>query len=66
MMFNIDPDWTVKLALYKICGVMILILAVYALIWVKVKVKRPLFKPYPVKEVMAMENELYAQYHMSK
>lgn len=63
MMYNIDPNWSVKLKLYGVCGVMILILAIYAILWVKVKVKRPMFKPYPVKEVMAMENELYAKYH---
>lgn len=63
MIFNIDPSWAVKIELYKVCGVMLFILAVYAFIWVHFKVKRPLFKPYPVKEVMAMENELYAEYH---
>lgn len=63
MIYNIDPDWSVKLQLYKVCGVMIIVLTVYAFFWVKFKVKRPFFKPYPVKEVMAMENELYAQYH---
>ena len=66
MMYNIDPDWSVKLQLYKVFGIMVLILAVYAFVWVKIKVKRPLFKPYPVKEVMAMENELYAEYHSKK
>lgn len=63
MMYNIDSDWTIKLQLYKVCGIMIILLSVYAFAWVKIKVKRPMFKPYPVKEVMAMENELYAQFH---
>ena len=66
MIYNIDPDWAVKGQLYLVCGIIILALTVFAFIWLKVKVKRPLFKPYPVKEVMAMENELYAKYHKNK
>lgn len=66
MIYNIDPSWEVKLELYSICGIVILALALYAFIWIKVKVKKPLFKAYPLKEVMAMENELYAEYHKDK
>ena len=32
MMYNIDPDWSVKLQLYKVFGIMVLILAVYAFV----------------------------------
>lgn len=63
MIYNIDPSWDVKLMLYKIDGVVITLLAVYSFFWVRFKVKRPLFKPYAIKEVMAMENELYYQFH---
>ncbi|MDD3413515.1 MAG: APC family permease [Lachnospiraceae bacterium] len=65
MIYNIDPNWAIKLELYKVCGIMILLLTIYAFFWVKFKVKRPLFKPYPVKEVMAMENERYQKFHKS-
>lgn len=63
MILNMDPSWEVKKQLFTIDGVVLVILAIYSLIWVKLKVKRPLFKAYPIKEVMAMENELYAKYH---
>ena len=66
MIYNIDPDLSVKLSLYKVCGVIILALTLYAFFWLKFQVKRPFFKPYPVKEVMAMENELYEKYHRPK
>ena len=66
MIYNIDPSWSVKLSLYKVVGIVLAFLAVYSLCWVKFRVKRPLFKPYPIKEVMAMENELYAKYHGRK
>ncbi|MCR5623711.1 MAG: APC family permease [Lachnospiraceae bacterium] len=63
MIYNIDPSWEVKLSLYKVVLVTLLVLGTYSFIWVKTKVKRPLFKPYAIKEVMAMENELYQEYH---
>lgn len=63
MIYSIDPDWSVKLSLYKVVGIMIIALSIYAFFWVKFKVKKSLFKPYAIKEVMAMENELYMEYH---
>ena len=66
MIYSIDPSWEVKLSLYKVVLVTLLVLGVYSFIWVKTKVKRPLFKPYAIKEVMAMENELYLRFHSSK
>ena len=57
MIYSIDPDMSVKLSLYKVVGVVMLILGIYSLMWVKLRVKKPLFKPYPIKEVMAMESE---------
>ena len=63
MIYNIDPSWEVKLSLYKVVGITLIALAVYSFGWVKLRVKKPLFKPYAIKEVMAMENELYAVYH---
>ena len=66
MIYNIDPDWAVKGQLYLVCGIIVLALAVFAFFWLKFRVKRPFFKPFPVKEVMAMENELYEKYHKNK
>ena len=63
MIYSIDPDMSVKLSLYKVVGVVMLILGIYSLMWVKLRVKKPLFKPYPIKEVMAMESEKYMYYH---
>ena len=66
MIYNIDPSLDVKLSLFRIVGITVAILGAYSFFWVKIKVKRPLFAPYPIKEVMAMENELYAVYHKKK
>ena len=66
MIYSIDPSWEVKLSLYKVVLITLLVLGIYAFIWVKTMVKRPLFKPYAIKEVMAMENDLYTKYHSPK
>lgn len=63
MIWNIDPTMEVKLKIYTIFVIVFAVLSVYAVIWTKLKIKRPLFKPYAVKEVMAMENDLYLEAH---
>ncbi|MGN0643287.1 MAG: APC family permease [Huintestinicola sp.] len=63
MIWNIDPDLGVKMKIFTIFGIVFAVLSVYAVVWTKLKIKRPLFKPYPVKEVMAMENDLYLEAH---
>lgn len=59
MIWNIDGDPVNRLRIYLIDGTILLILAVYAFLWGKFVMKRPLFRPVPMSEVMAMENELY-------
>lgn len=66
MICNIDPNPDVKKQIYTIFVIVFAMLSVYALIWTKLKIKKPLFKPYPVKEVMAMENDLYRETHRNE
>lgn len=63
MIWNIDPSMEVKTKIYAIFLITFAILSVYAVIWTKLVIKRPLFKPYPIKEVMAMESDLYQINH---
>ena len=63
MIYNIAADMATRLAIYKVCFIIFLALAIYAMIWVKGILKKKLFKPIPVQQVMAMENELYRTYH---
>ncbi len=63
MILNIDGDPTVRRQIFMIDGVIFVLLAVYSLIWCRTKLKRPLFKPLPIHEVMAMENPLYLEAH---
>ena len=63
MIYSIDPSVEVKLLIYKVVGITIVALSIYSFFWVKIKVKRPLFQPYAIKEVMAMESDLYSKFH---
>lgn len=63
MIYNIDPSWEVKKKIYTIFIIVVAVLSLYAVIWIKKAMHRPLFKSYQIKEVMAMENEQYHVYH---
>lgn len=63
MIYGIDNDWSMKLKVYLACAITFVILAVYSYVWVKKVMRKPLFKSVPIREVMAMENELYYVYH---
>jgi amino acid transporter len=62
MVWHIAEDNITRFRIYGLCLVMFIVLALYAVPWLKKK-KRGLFKPIPVEKVMAMENDLYLQYH---
>ncbi len=63
MIFHIDGDPAVRAQIFRLDGILFVVLAVYAALWCKYRLKRPLFQPYEIKEVMAMENELYIPAH---
>ena len=63
MIYNIDSDWNVKKKIYTIFVIVLAILSAYAVIWIKCVMKRPMCKAYPIKEVMAMETDLYQIHH---
>lgn len=62
MIWNIADNNETRFKVYKLCLVMFLILAIYAVPWLKSK-KQAFFKPVPVEKVMAMENDMYQEYH---
>ncbi len=59
MIYNIAFDPAVRMEIYKITTIIFSVLALYAVLWIKLVMKVKLFKPFAVKDVMAMENELY-------
>ncbi len=63
MIWNIDGDPAVRAKIFLIDGVIFLVLAVYAAFWCKYKLKKPMFEPIDLHEVMAMEHPLYLRGH---
>lgn len=65
MIWNIDSNPDTRNLIFMIDGVIFLILAIYSVVWCKFRLKRPMFSPIPVHEVMAMENDAYLVAHQS-
>lgn len=63
MIWNIDGNPSVRTKIFMIDGVIFIVLAVYAVLWCKYKLKKPMFRPIELHEVMAMENALYLTAH---
>jgi len=63
MIWNISGDAAERLLIFQIDGIIFVLLAIYAVLWCKLKLKRPMFKPIAVHEVMAMEHSLYLTAH---
>lgn len=61
MIWNIDGDPATRLLIFEIDGIIFLVLMIYAFIWCKLRLKRPLMRPIPIEEVMAMEAPLYLE-----
>lgn len=66
MLWNLDPSLETKLLIYGVTFACMLVIAIYAVIWLKFVIKKPMFKPLEVKDVMAMENEMYQAIKESK
>lgn len=65
MIWNIAEDNVTRFRIYGLCLIMFAVLIVYAVPWLKVN-KQPFFKPVPVEKVMAMDNDMYQEYHKNK
>ena len=59
MIANISSDPAEAVAIWILAGVTFLVLGVYSFFWIKYKMRMPVFKPVPIPEVLAMENDLY-------
>lgn len=65
MIWNIDSNPDTRNLIFMIDGVIFLILAIYSVLWCKLRLKRPMFQPIPMHEVMAMENDAYLVAHQN-
>jgi amino acid transporter len=66
MFWNISSDPAERMHIYRVCLLMTVALSVYAFFWIRRVMHRKLFHPFPVEEVMAMDNELYGLYRDPK
>ena len=63
MIWNIAPDAANRLIIFGIFAAVTLLLSLYAVFWIRFKMKRPLFKAFAIKEVMAMDTDMYQIRH---
>lgn len=63
MIYNIDSNPENKIKIYIIFLIVVAILSIYAIIWIKKVMKKKLFKPFQIKEIMAMEDSRYTAAH---
>lgn len=63
MMYHIDGDPTTAYQIWAVTAALFVFLAVYAAVWIKTKMKVPMFQPFSLEKVMAMENDLYYPTH---
>jgi amino acid transporter len=61
MILTIDPDPDFRMTIWRTVLIALVLLAIYGIIWIKLKVKRPFFKPMPVEEILAMEEASEAE-----
>lgn len=59
MIFNIDGDPITRKNIYLVCGAVFMLLTIYAVWWIKKIMKKKLFQPFEIKDVMSMENDMY-------
>lgn len=59
MILNISTDVQERNAIWLLTLGTLVVLGIYSFIWIKYKMKMPVFKSVPVEKVMAMEHDLY-------
>lgn len=66
MVINISTDPVERAQILGVAGIIFAILFVYSVIWIRVKMKIPIFKPVPMEKVLAMENSMYYRIRKAK
>lgn len=63
MIITISSDPETRNQIWLLSAIIFALLGVYAVLWIKLKMKIPVFKPVPIEKVMAMEHDLYIIAH---
>lgn len=59
MILNISNDPHERMLLWLFTGGTFVVLAIYSVLWIKLKMKMKVFKSIPLEKVMAMESDLF-------
>lgn len=59
MIVNISTDPKERMMIWLVTGITFLVLFIYSVLWIRFKMKIPVFKSVPIEKVLAMENEMY-------
>ena len=59
MILHISIDPIERYKIWGLTAIVFIILFIYAVIWTRVKMRIPIFKPVPMEKVLAMENTMY-------
>ena len=57
MIVNIDPDPDFRMTVWRTVIIAMIIYVAYSVLWIKLKMKRPLFHTLPVEEIMGIQKE---------
>ncbi|MCL1896701.1 MAG: APC family permease [Clostridiales bacterium] len=57
MIANIDPDPDFRMIIWRTVIIAMVLYVAYAILWIKLKQKRPLFHTLPVEEIMEIQKE---------
>lgn len=66
MIVNISSDPAERVKILVIVAIIFVILSIYSVLWIRLKMKKPLFKSVPLHEVLAMEHPLYSIRHFGR
>jgi len=61
MILNIYPDPDFQAIIWRTVGIALVLLAIYGVLWIKLKMKGPLFRPMSVDEIMKIQEAADAE-----
>ena len=61
MILTIDPDLEFRIMIWRTVVIALVLLTIYGILWIKLKVKRPMFKAMPVDEIMKIQEAAEAE-----
>ena len=61
MILTIDPDPEFRMVIWRTVIIALVLLTIYGILWLKLKLKRPLFLAMPVEEILELQSKAEAE-----